>query len=168
MGLGRLAALGGWSPVLLVVVVVCLPTCQLANLPTFRLSSFSTCWKVGELAGCGRGRDVLAALGGGLPRWCGMASASSAAAERNAAARRRAVFWCWWRLQGAVTALCSDCRVLSSLQAVGGAPLLLGAGWDELCTATGVWWFTGGVRRTRRAAGGGGTGERSGWRGWRI
>lgn len=29
-------------------------------------------------------------------------------------------------------------------------------------------WFTGGVRRTRRAAGGGGTGERSGWRGWRI
>ena len=150
MGLGRLAALGGWSPVLL-VVVVCLPTCQLANLPTCQLANLPTFRLVGELAGCGRGRDVLAALGGGLPRWCGMASASSAAAERNAAARRRAVFWCWWRLQGAVTALCSDCRVLSSLQAVGGAPLLLGAGWDELCTATGVWWFTGGARRTRRA-----------------
>ena len=40
-----------------------------ANLPTFRLSGFSTCWKVGKLAGCGSGRDVLAALGtGGLPR----------------------------------------------------------------------------------------------------
>lgn len=56
-GLGRLAALGGWSPVLL-VVVVCLPTCQLSGL----LGS----WRVdGVLQGAGR----LAALGGGLPCW---------------------------------------------------------------------------------------------------
>ena len=62
-----LAALGGWSPVLL--VVVCLPTCRLFDFPAFRLFDFSTCWKVGKLAGCGSGRDVLAALGtGGLPR----------------------------------------------------------------------------------------------------
>ena len=54
MGLGRLAALGGWSPVLL-VVVVCLPTCQLANLPTCQLANFSTCWRVGGVRqGAGR------------------------------------------------------------------------------------------------------------------
>lgn len=61
---------------------------------------FPCCWMVGGglPAGAGRwflglprgkrrerGWDVLAALGGGLPRWCGMASASRAAAERNAA-----------------------------------------------------------------------------------
>ena len=55
MGLGRLAALGGWSPVLLVVVVVCLPTCQLANLPTCQLFDLLESWRVGGVRqGAGR------------------------------------------------------------------------------------------------------------------
>ena len=32
-----------WSPVLLLLVVVCLPTCQLANLPTCQLANLPTC-----------------------------------------------------------------------------------------------------------------------------
>lgn len=59
---------------------------------------------------------------------------------------------------------CCDCRVLSSLQAVGGAPLLLGAGWDELCTATGVWWFTGGVVQEAEAWVSAADGEGGGYR----
>ena len=40
-----------------------------ANLPTFRLSGFSTCWEVGKLAGAGWvGRGGGAGWDGGLPR----------------------------------------------------------------------------------------------------
>lgn len=64
---------------------------------------------------------------------------------------------CWWRLQGAVTALCSDCRVLSAASAGKEVGRLAALGLPGGKAAEG------GVMKCERYAGGS---PASGW--WRV
>ena len=144
MGLGRLAALGGWSPVLL-VVVVCLPTCQLANFSTFQLFDLLESWRVGGVRqGAGRlGRARRGApplVGGGV---CQLANFSTF--------RLSGFSTCWevgkletWRLGGVVRRGHGGGVVR---RGHGGGVVRRGHGGGGGGGAGAGFWFTGGVRR---------------------